>query len=99
MEIDNTTGYIFDVAIVKDDVVNKTYSNKMSKYQQLAQKLYEEKGLKKTYIIPVILSINGLISKHTIRRLIELEFNIKLPPIQGTLNHRNEIYYVLFKPK
>ena len=74
-------GYIIDVAIVKDDVVNKTYSNKVNKYLQLAQKLHDEKGLKKTFIIPVILSINGLISKHSVRRLIEFEFNIKWPPI------------------
>mgnify|MGYP003303029936 CR=1 FL=1 len=71
----------YGAVIVKDDVVNKTYSNKVSKYLQLAQKLHDEKGLKKTFIIPVILSINGLISKHSVRRLIEFEFNIKWPPI------------------
>ena len=81
IEVGGETGYILDVAIVKDDVVNKTYSNKVSKYIQLSQKLHDEKGLKKVFIIPVILSINGLISKHTVRRLIEFEFNIKWPPI------------------
>ena len=47
LEIGGEIGYIFDVAIVKDDVVNKTYSNKVSKYQQLAQKLHDDQGLKK----------------------------------------------------
>ena len=36
---------------------------------------------KKTFIILVIVSINGLISKHSVRRLIDLGFNIKWPPI------------------
>ena len=74
-------GYIFDVAIVKDDVVNKTFSNKMNKYQKLVQKLHDDQGLKRTYLIPVIVSINGLIRKHSMRRLIDVGFNIKWTPI------------------
>ena len=53
----------------------------MGKYQQLSQKLHDEKGLKKCYIIPVIISTNGLLNKHTVQRLIDLEINIKWPPI------------------
>ena len=53
----------------------------MGTYQQLSQKLHDEKGLKKAYIIPVILFTNGLLNKYTVQRLIDMEINIKWPPI------------------
>ena len=81
LEIGGETAYIFDVSIVKDCKVRETYSQKVGKYQQLSQKLHDEKGLKKSYIIPVIISTNGLLNKHTVQRLIDLEINIKWPPI------------------
>ena len=81
LEIGGETGYIFDVSIVKDNKVRETYSTKVGKYQQLSQKLHDEKGLKKAYIIPVIISTNGLLNKHSVQRLIDLEINIKWHPI------------------
>ena len=43
VEIGGETGYIFDVAIVKDCKVRETYSKKVGTYQQLSQKLHDEK--------------------------------------------------------
>ena len=57
------------------------YSNKVNKYLQLAKKLYYEKNSKKTFIITLIIFINGLIIKYTVKIIIKLEFNIKYPPI------------------
>ena len=81
VEVNNEVAYIFDVSIVKDERLRATYSEKMGKYQELAQKLHDEKKLTKSYIVPIIISTNGLISSYTAKRLIDLEINIKWPPI------------------
>ena len=97
VEFGQELAYIFDVAIVSDHKVRETYSQKVGKYQQLSQMLYQEKGIKKAMIIPVIISTSGLINKHSYQRLRELEINIKWAPIirELIINQMKDIMFYL----
>ena len=56
-------GYIIDVAICQDRNIELNYIYKINKYKELQEKLIQSRELTYIEIIPVILTINGLIHK------------------------------------
>ena len=73
--------YIFDVTVVKNDRARSAYSEKVNNYRELAERLRKDRGLKRIIITPVVVTTSGLISRYSIQKLIECEFNIKWPPV------------------
>ena len=51
--------------------------NTVNKNITLAEKVRNDRGVKKVIIVPVVVTIEGTISRFTIQKLIDCEINIK----------------------
>lgn len=67
------TATIIDFAVPQDYNMMKTYGEKINKYVPLAWQMKDLWGLKKVNIIPLIMSVNGLVLKRTVTHLGELQ--------------------------
>ncbi|XP_045477917.1 uncharacterized protein LOC123683063 [Harmonia axyridis] len=68
---------IIDVSVPADDNITKAYTEKVSKYHDLAfeLKIY---GLRKTSIVPLIISVNGLVEAHMLENTKRLQLDTYL---------------------
>ncbi|BFU18675.1 hypothetical protein, conserved [Entamoeba histolytica] len=82
-------GYIIDVAICQDNNLELNYIHKINKYKDLQEKLRNNKEIIYVEIIPVILSINGLIHKESIRRLKSLKLQLYFSKVLQTIIIKN----------
>lgn len=92
---------LIDIAVPLDQNVQTTFSNKITKYHDLAEELKQMWHLEDVRIVPVIISATGIVPKSLLRSLDELELRRELHSIQkavvlGTcsivrkfLNHHN----------
>ncbi|XP_045466617.1 uncharacterized protein LOC123675312 [Harmonia axyridis] len=55
---------IIDVTVPADDNISRAYTEKITKYEDLAFELKEIYNLRKVYIIPLIITTNGLVETH-----------------------------------
>ena len=60
---------IMDAALVADHNIHKTFAHKLKKYDELIEFFKSGMRVRKEVIIPLVISINGLIHKDTIRLL------------------------------
>ncbi|XP_044766265.1 uncharacterized protein LOC123322386 [Coccinella septempunctata] len=67
---------IIDFAVPQDGNLVKTYTEKISKYSLLAWQMRDMWQLRKVDIIPLIISVNGIVPRKTVQHLQELG----LPP-------------------
>lgn len=58
--------HIVDVAIPFDDNVQKARGEKIRKYQELCHELKEMYGLSRVVVVPIVISVNGLVPKMTV---------------------------------
>ncbi|BFU22483.1 hypothetical protein, conserved [Entamoeba histolytica] len=89
-------GYIIDVAICQDNNLELNYIHKINKYKELQEKIRNNRELICVEIIPVILSINGLIHKESARRLKTLKLQLDFAKILRTIiikNMKDLIFY------
>ncbi|XP_044745048.1 uncharacterized protein LOC123306912 [Coccinella septempunctata] len=70
------TATIIDFAVPQDYNMQKTYAEKISKYEALSGQIRDMWRLRRVDIVPLIISVNGLILKKTVSNLEELQ----LPP-------------------
>ena len=63
----NKTSLIFDMTIVADHNINGAYWKKRNKYKELKNILMKIEKLKDVKINGVVISINGLINKESIK--------------------------------
>ncbi|BFU20666.1 hypothetical protein, conserved [Entamoeba histolytica] len=82
-------GYIIDVAICQDNNLELNYIHKINKYKELQEKLRNNREIIYVEIIPIILSINGLIHKESARRLKTLKLQLEFPKILRTIIIKN----------
>ncbi|KAL1448319.1 hypothetical protein WDU94_012418 [Cyamophila willieti] len=61
----NGKGFIIDVAIPLDENMQKTYVEKIRKYQDLKHKITQINKLSSVSVIPIVISSNGLVHKNT----------------------------------
>ena len=94
--IKDKKGYINDVAICQDRNKELNYIYKINKYKELQEKLRQSRELTYVEIILVILSINGLIHKETVRRLKTLKLQIDFPKILRTIIIKNMKYLIFY---
>ncbi|XP_045483794.1 uncharacterized protein LOC123689040 [Harmonia axyridis] len=66
---------IIDVAVPADENIGRSYSEKLTKYHDLAFAVKEKYGLKKTSILPLIISVNGLVEQHMIENTRRLKLD------------------------
>lgn len=57
------TATIIDFAVPQDYNIQKTYADKIGKYEALARQMRDMWQLKRVEIIPLIVSVNGLVPK------------------------------------
>lgn len=69
---------IIDVSVPADDNITKAYTEKVSKYHDLAFELKEIYGLRKTSIVPLIISVNGLVEAHMLENTKRLQLDTYL---------------------
>ncbi|BFU19533.1 hypothetical protein, conserved [Entamoeba histolytica] len=74
----NKTGLLFDMTIVADHNINGAYWKKRNMYKELKNRLMKIEKLKDVRIIPVVISINGLINKESNRLIKELKIDIDI---------------------
>uniref|UniRef100_A0A8D8YV01 Uncharacterized protein n=1 Tax=Cacopsylla melanoneura TaxID=428564 RepID=A0A8D8YV01_9HEMI len=61
----NGKGFIIDVAIPLDENMQKTYTEKIRKYQDLKYKITQMYKLSSVSVIPIVISSNGLVHRNT----------------------------------
>ncbi|XP_044762004.1 uncharacterized protein LOC123319205 [Coccinella septempunctata] len=69
----NKTAIIIDFAVPQDQNLTKTYTEKMTKYEALAQQIRDMWKLRDARIMPLIISANGLVHRKTTQHLLELK--------------------------
>lgn len=69
---DERTAIIIDFAVPLDQNLTKTYAEKITKYEALAQQIRDMWKLGKVTIMPLIVSCNGLVHKKTTQHLEQL---------------------------
>lgn len=69
---------IIDVTIPADDNMERAYTDKLTKYHDLAFEMKEIYRLKTTSVIPLILSVNGLVESHLLENTLRLGIEEKL---------------------
>ncbi|XP_045480902.1 uncharacterized protein LOC123685290 [Harmonia axyridis] len=67
------TVIIIDFAVPQDNNLAKSYAEKISKYEALAQQMKDMWRLKAVTIMPLIMSVNGLVHRKTTQHLNELD--------------------------
>lgn len=93
------TALVIDFAVPQDYNLAKTYGEKMSKYEALAQQIKDMWQLKKVNIMPLIISVNGLVPKRTTQHLKELNLPhnaimwMQKAVILGTVNIIRRVLY------
>lgn len=63
---------LVDFAVPSDHNLSKTYAEKYEKYQILAQEIKSIWQLKRVTIMPLVISVNGLVHKRTVQHIEEL---------------------------
>ncbi|BFU26425.1 hypothetical protein, conserved [Entamoeba histolytica] len=74
----NKTSLIFDITIVADHNINGAYLKKRNMYKELKNILMKIEKLKDVKIIPVVISINGLINNSSVKLIKELKIDIDI---------------------
>lgn len=69
---------IIDVTIPADENLERSYTEKLTKYHDLAFEMKEIYRLKTTSIIPLILSVNGLVESHLPENTLRLGLEERL---------------------
>ncbi|XP_044754301.1 uncharacterized protein LOC123313441 [Coccinella septempunctata] len=69
---------IIDVTVPADENISRAYTEKLTKYQDLAFELKEIYRLKKTSILPLIISVNGLVESHITENTRRLQLSTYL---------------------
>lgn len=88
---DKQTIIVMDAAIVADHNVNKVYLKKINKYEDLTQFFREVQPIKEKIIVPIIMSVNGLIHAETVKMLKKLKINIDWTTTVRNILARNMI--------
>ncbi|XP_044765520.1 uncharacterized protein LOC123321825 [Coccinella septempunctata] len=70
--------FIIDVTIPADDNVSRAYAEKLNKYGDLAFQLKELYNLKSMSIIPLIITVNGLVEHHLIENTERLKLDLNI---------------------
>ncbi|BFU22537.1 hypothetical protein, conserved [Entamoeba histolytica] len=76
-------------AICQDNNLELNYIHKINKYKELQEKIRNNREIKYVEIIPVILSINGLIHKESAKRLKSLKLQLDFSTIIQTIIIKN----------
>ncbi|MBV2145222.1 MAG: hypothetical protein KTM48_00520, partial [Wolbachia endosymbiont of Pissodes strobi] len=63
---------LIDFAVPQDYNMAKTYAEKIRKYEQLAREVKQMWQLDNVRILPLIISVNGLVHKNTSKHISEL---------------------------
>ncbi|XP_039297920.1 uncharacterized protein LOC120354623 [Nilaparvata lugens] len=58
--------YIIDIAVPSDENSQKTRGEKIRKYQELSFELKEMYGLNTVRVLPIVITVNGLILKSVV---------------------------------
>ncbi|XP_044755067.1 uncharacterized protein LOC123314020 [Coccinella septempunctata] len=66
---------IIDVTVPADDNITKAYTEKLTKYHDLAFEMKEIYQLKMVKILPLVISTNGLVESHLVENTEFLELN------------------------
>ncbi|BFU20229.1 hypothetical protein, conserved [Entamoeba histolytica] len=66
------------MTIVADHNINGAYWKKRNKYKELKNRLMKIEKLKDVRIIPVVISINGIINNSSVRLIKELKIEINI---------------------
>ncbi len=74
----NKTGLIIDMTIVADHNINGAYWKKRNMYKELKNRLMKIEKLKDVKIIPVVISINGLVNAESIKLIKQLKIEIDI---------------------
>ena len=74
----NKTGILFDMTIVADHNINGAYLKKRNKYNELKNRLMKIEKLKDVKIIPVVISINGLMNNSSNKLIKEIKIEIDI---------------------
>ncbi|XP_045463805.1 uncharacterized protein LOC123673363 [Harmonia axyridis] len=67
---------IIDITVPSDDNISRAYTEKITKYFDLSFELKEMYKLKKISIIPLVMSVNGLVEEHLVDNTKMLELDI-----------------------
>ncbi|XP_045474936.1 uncharacterized protein LOC123680863 [Harmonia axyridis] len=67
---------IIDITVPSDDSISRAYTEKITKYFDLSFELKEMYKLKKISIIPLVMSVNGLVEEHLVDNTKMLELDI-----------------------
>ena len=87
---------VIDIAIVADHNLNKGYCHKCNAYTKLCNLLREKLKITHIKLIPVIISINGLINKHSVEDLKEINISINWEKVVRDIvirNMQDTMYY------
>ena len=94
---DKESAIIIDAALVADHNVNKTFLNKINKYQELMDFYRNVIPTKERIIVPVVMSINGLVHKESINLMKnKLKINIDWNTTVRNIVARNMIDLMYF---
>ncbi|BFU26652.1 hypothetical protein, conserved [Entamoeba histolytica] len=74
----NKTSLLFDMTNIADHNINGAYLKKRNMYKELKNMLMKIEKLKDVRIILVVISINGLVNKESIRLIKELKIDIDI---------------------
>lgn len=67
--------YIIDITVPSDDNISRAYSEKLSKYFDLSFNLREMYQLKQVSVVPLVISVNGLVEEHLAVNTMMLELD------------------------
>ncbi|XP_044760844.1 uncharacterized protein LOC123318291 [Coccinella septempunctata] len=56
--------YIIDITVPSDDNISRAYTEKISKYYDLSFNLKEMYQFKQVTVVPLVISVNGLVEEH-----------------------------------
>ncbi len=74
----NKTTYLLDIAIPNTNNVQKTYADKLNKYEELRQEIRRIWKMDRVIILPIILSATGIIPRTLLPNLKETDININI---------------------
>ncbi|XP_045463778.1 uncharacterized protein LOC123673337 [Harmonia axyridis] len=95
----NRTAVIIDFAVPQDQNMMKTYAEKIRKYEPLSRQMRDMWKLRRVEIIPLIISVNGLVLKKTVQHIKDLEMQnntitwMQKAVLLGTVNIIRQVIY------
>ena len=81
INMNNHEAQLYDVTIVADCNIKKAYIEKKRTYHTLKLRLKEVKNMIKVYVIPIVITINGIINEATVSFFESHKIKINWPKI------------------